>query len=173
LYTHPAACCEQAAGHYRIAAILCTFKRKMLPDQPLPDEIVISGNTYDTLKQMAKWATVLAVACIAGLLIFSFVFILFIYANGSDVATLSSDRTRMSIIMNLVMCIVAAGMQFYPIYALLRYSQTIRQALNTNDSQLFSKAMSYLKNMLKYTAILIVIGVFCYLIGIAGAICLL
>jgi Family of unknown function (DUF5362) len=52
--------------------------------------------------------------------------------------------------------LIVIGVYFYPTYALFKYSQCIKVALNTDNKEQFNLAIKYLKNMFKYMGILMI-----------------
>ncbi len=69
--------------------------------------------------------------------------------------------------------VIAAAINFYPIYALLKYSTGMKTAMLSNDKSKFNESVAYLKNMFKYIGILMIIVLALYglliIIGILGA----
>jgi hypothetical protein len=57
----------------------------------------------------------------------------------------------------MVYVIIVAAVNFYPIFALLKYSSGMRSALTTLDKNKFNEALAYLKNTFKYIGILTII----------------
>jgi len=57
----------------------------------------------------------------------------------------------------IMIYIVIAAINFYPVYALMKYSTCMKSALNTNNKLKFNEAVHYLKNFFKYFGILAVI----------------
>jgi hypothetical protein len=67
-----------------------------------------------------------------------------------------------------VLLIVA--IEFYPIYALLKFSNQIKPALHTSNQEQFNSALGHLKGMFKYIGIIAIIILSLYAIGIIFAI---
>ena len=57
----------------------------------------------------------------------------------------------------LLLYIAAAALQFYPTWALYKYSAGIKQALAHNDQHLFNTAFGHLKGAIKYIGIVTLI----------------
>lgn len=62
----------------------------------------------------------------------------------------------------ITMCLLIAGLMFYPAYALFKYSTVIKTAINTNNKQKFNEAIRYLKNVFKYYGIITIIALGIY-----------
>jgi hypothetical protein len=73
-----------------------------------------------------------------------------------------------------IIYLVLAAAEFYPVYALMKYSTNIKVALNTANKQQFNTAIRYLKNMFKYIGIMTIVlfafyGIAIIFIGIGAA----
>jgi hypothetical protein len=62
----------------------------------------------------------------------------------------------------IMIYVVIAAVNFYPTYALLKYSTAMKAALHTNSKQKFIEAVSHLKNFFKFFGILMVISLCLY-----------
>jgi len=60
--------------------------------------------------------------------------------------------------------IIAAGIYFYPVYALLRFSGCMKKGILNDDRQLVNDAFRYQKLMYKYIGILMIIILAFYLL---------
>lgn len=109
------------------------------------------------LKETVKWTKLLA--------IFGFVFIGVLLVVGVltsiVVSNLAEYKSTMSIpegtstIVLIFFCVVAA-LLFYPNFTLYRYSVTLSRSLGNNDPALYAKAVRHMRNMFKYTGIVVI-----------------
>ena len=53
--------------------------------------------------------------------------------------------------------LILVGVYFYPTYALLKFSNNIREGLNTGNKEQFNTAIRHLKGMFKYMGIMMIV----------------
>jgi len=109
------------------------------------------------LAEMVKWTMLLS--------IFGFVFLGLMVLLGIGTGIVISNLAGNELIDNLppgtgtgviIFFTVLAGVLFYPNFTLYRYSVTMKKSLYSNDRALYSRALKQLKNMFKYTGIMII-----------------
>ena len=61
-----------------------------------------------------------------------------------------------------VMLLVIIGMNFFPIFALLKFGSNINKAFKNNSQQHFNQALKYLKNMFMYIGIATIVFILLY-----------
>jgi len=57
------------------------------------------------------------------------------------------------------------GINFYPIFALLRFSSLIKKALHNSNQQQFNHALKYMKNLFRYMGVLTIVMIVLYGVG--------
>ncbi len=67
---------------------------------------------------------------------------------------------------SLFYMIVIAGIYFYPLYALMKFSNLTRRAIAHTDQETFNLALRFQKNLYKYIGVLTIIMLVAYGIGI-------
>ena len=68
--------------------------------------------------------------------------------------------------MMTVMTIIMVGLYFYPIYALLKFSSSMKKGIQGNNQELINDGFRYQKNMFRYTGILLIISLICILLSV-------
>jgi len=63
------------------------------------------------------------------------------------------------------MIVFMVGINFYPIFALLRFSSLINKAIAGNNQQQLNHALKYLKNLFRYIGIFTIIFIVLYGLG--------
>ena len=88
-----------------------------------------------------------------------FAFVMFVYMPGlqTPVPNAGLSVTLMSIAM--------LGFNFYPIFALLRFSSLVRKAIESANQHEFNHALKYLKNLFRYIGIFTIIIIVIYGLG--------
>lgn len=107
--------------------------------------------------EMARWTKFLAILgfIFLGLMLIGCVFFGVAVSNMPIYGSMLGGSNATGIM--IVYFVIIAGINFYPIYALLKYSTSIRTALAANDKTKFNEAIGYLKSMFKYIGILMII----------------
>lgn len=67
----------------------------------------------------------------------------------------------------MVMLLLTAGINFFPIFALLKFGSNINKALKANSQEHFLTALKYLKNMFMYIGIVTIVVILLYGISFA------
>lgn len=65
-------------------------------------------------------------------------------------------------VFTIFMCLFIIGINYYPIFAMLKFSSLMKIAIGTSDQHTFNDALRYLKNLFKYIGILTIIIVSFY-----------
>jgi hypothetical protein len=115
-----------------------------------------------TFLEMTRWTKFLAILgyVFIGLMVLVGVGMAMLAGKLGDVA--GNPMAGMGGMPIFIMVLFLAAIYFYPIYALMRYSSTMKMALNTNSKERFNDAIVHLKNMFKYLGILMIIGLCLY-----------
>jgi hypothetical protein len=123
------------------------------------EDMKISRAGLRSLLSIAGWAKFIA---IIGLLFLIFL-VIFGFSFGTTLAKLSSysklnvPGTFFSIIFGVTYLIMGA-IYFYPLWALLKFSNLAKKAIARNDENLLAKALSFLKGHYTYIGVLTIIG---------------
>ncbi len=115
-----------------------------------------------TFLEMVRWTKFLSIIgfIFLGLMVFgcfSMAFAVAAFPSMAGMSGLSNSMAGLGAVGMVLMALVFAGMTYYPIYGLLRYSSCMKKAMNTNNKDLFHKAIKYLKNVFKYYGICMII----------------
>ena len=73
-----------------------------------------------------------------------------------------------SSILLLFTLLIMVGTNFYPIFALLKFSSLIKRAVNTGNQQEFNAALKYMKNLFKYIGFFTITFIVMYGLGIGA-----
>lgn len=121
--------------------------------------------------ETARWAKFLAILSFIGMGI--------LIAAGFYMSTMSSQLAAaygnnpmmetMGPIM-MVMYILIVAIYFYPVFALLKFSNLIKPAIQSANQQQFNNAFRYMKNMFKYIGIITIIILCLYGVVIIAAV---
>ena len=65
----------------------------------------------------------------------------------------------------IVFVVIWVGISFYPAFALIKYATTIKAAILSQNRTAFNNSLSYLKNMFRYTAILLSVYVVFFIVN--------
>jgi hypothetical protein len=115
-----------------------------------------------TLLETARWTKFLAVI---GIVVLSLLLLAGISAGAimsSVDSSYSSMFTAMGTAGMITYCLVVIAIQFYPIYAMMKFSTMVKRALNTADKVQFNEALGYLKGIFKYIGIVTIIVISLY-----------
>jgi hypothetical protein len=135
--------------------------------------LAIDPNSKAHLAEAAKWTRFLAIAgfIIIGLIIiiYGIVFPLFMSNAMGKFQNEYDSRDYSSGVMSavfLMYSIVIGVIYFFPCFFTLRFSNHMRDALNTNDQEKLTKAFQNLKITVRYLGILMIIGLVFFAIAI-------
>jgi len=90
-------------------------------------------------------------------------FIMLVYMPGMQTPMPAAGPTV--VIISLVM----VGVNFYPIFALLKFSVLTKKAINNTNQQQFNTALKYMKNLFRYIGILTIILITFYGVVFLGS----
>ena len=102
--------------------------------------------------EAARWGKFLAIIGFIGLalMLLGFLFL-------GDYMSAYSSGANLGPTGRMIYGIIVVAICFYPVYALLKFSNLIKPALLTSNQQMFNTAFRYLKGMFKYYGILMII----------------
>lgn len=107
--------------------------------------------------EMARWTKFLAIVGFVFMGLMLFLGLLVGTLAGSLMSNYFGGLGGVGAIGIIFVFVIIISLYFYPTLALFKYSKLIRQALITNNKELFYMAMNWLKNMFKYMGILMII----------------
>lgn len=123
-----------------------------------------AGKSY--LQQMARWTKFLAIFYFV---ITGFFCLLFPYALlGTELYSFVPGDVRLGMAVGVVL--FTLGINFYPLFALLRFAAKIRPALQSDNQQDLNAAFRMMKNFFMYIGILTILVFVLYGVAIAFAI---
>jgi uncharacterized membrane protein len=113
------------------------------------------------LLETMRWTKFLGILFIIAIILMCSVlaFVMMIYMPGMQ--TPVPYAAASVIFMSLFM----TGLNFYPIFALLKFSTLIRSAIADSNQQQFNHALKYLKNMFRYIGVLTITLITIYGLG--------
>lgn len=118
------------------------------------------------LKTATRWAKFIGIFfCLA--LIVGSVFAGVAFTLNPVVGALSTNQT---VIIVVIVALLEFGINFYPVFSLIRFSNHIRKALETSSQEEFTKGLRSLKNFFLYIGVLLIAGVLIYVFAIGGMI---
>lgn len=132
----------------------------------------IDESVKATFLEMTRWTKFMSIVgfIVVSLMVLGGIIFGLIASNLSIYNNMLGGYASVVIIAYVV---IAAAINFYPIYALLKYSTGMKTAMLSNDKNKFNESVAYLKNMFKYIGILMIIVLALYglliIIGILGA----
>ncbi len=133
--------------------------------QPEPTGLIISHRTEKSLLAISGWTKFIAIVGF----IFLGLMVLFGFSMGSIMSkTMPGDSdagTIISVIMGFSYLVIA-GIYFYPIFALLKFSILSQRAVRTKNNNDIDEAFSFLKGHYTYVGVLMLIGLIFMLIEI-------
>lgn len=129
------------------------------------EELKIDIVSRSFLTEIAKWANFLAILGYVGLglMILAAVSII-IVGSSVSIGPIGSG------IWISIIYILFAGIYFFPITYLYKFSSNMKIALRTNDQKSLTNAFEYLKSHYKFIGIITIIILGFYILAIAGAI---
>ena len=140
-------------------------------------KLEIDQDAKTSFLEMARWTKFLAILgfVVLGLImsigiIFSIYLPTFAESMGGPSATAISSLGAAGPLLVIAFFLVFAAVEIYPIYALFKFSSSIKKALNTDSKEQFNSAIRHLKHMFKYFGILAIIVLALYGIQICLAI---
>lgn len=127
-----------------------------------PPQLVVNTATWSTLLDMSRWTKFLAILgfiflslMLIGGALLGFGIAFGGYAGNPVLASFGA-------IGYFMLYLLIAAIDFYPVYALLKYSTNMRAALHNNNQEQFDMALRYLRNMYKYLGVLVIIVIGLY-----------
>jgi len=136
----------------------------------LNSELIISDMAIGYLKETAKWTKFLS---IAGFVIVGLIIIIGFLASTIMSSIPSSEFSHLYGnfgFMYGVMYVVIGIIYFFPTWFLFNFSNKLKSAINSNNSEELSIAFSSQKSFFKFIGIFALIIVSLYALGIAAAI---
>ncbi len=130
-------------------------------------KLEIDQDARNNFIDMARWTKFLSVFgfVILGLLMAMGLFFgLYInkfaemYGSASPVAALG----MIGPIVIILMFVLVISIYIYPIYALLKFSSGIRNAMISENKELFNRSVKHLRNMFRYMGIVLIISLGLY-----------
>jgi hypothetical protein len=133
-----------------------------LRDEPEIFRLEVDGTARSHFLEMARWTRFLAIFCyiLMALALVGGVLGSFILSKYADNNALGQSPLGPALAITIVVVIV--GIYFYPTYSLLKYSTSIKEAVTTDNKELFNQAIRHLKNVFKYFGILMIIVIAIY-----------
>lgn len=115
------------------------------------------------LQETMRWTKFIGIlfAIFLILICMVFAFVMLVYMPGLQTPV---PNAGMAVVF---MSVTILGVNFYPVFALLRFSTLVRTAMENANQQEFNHALKYLKNLFKYIGIFTIIMIFFYGIGFA------
>jgi hypothetical protein len=106
--------------------------------------------------EMARWTKFLAILgfVFLGLMLLGGVGMMFAISKAAEVNPVLSGIGGVGMFLLYALIV---SIEFYPIYALFKFSTGIKQALATFDKETFYIAINWLKNMFRYMGVLAII----------------
>lgn len=135
-----------------------------LPEQK-SEELIVTPQAREFLRETAKWAKFLSIV--------GFVMMAFLVLAGFSMGALVSKADVYSGLPSWfisVLYAVMAAIYIAPIYFLYQFSNKTRIALDSDDNQLLTEALGFLKSHYKYIGILMIIILGFYVLAIVFAI---
>jgi len=135
------------------------------------ENMKISRAGLRSLLSIAGWAKFIAIIGLLGLIFIAIIG----FSFGSLIAKLLSSLELdapgifFSIIFGIIYLIMGA-IYFYPLWALLKFSNLAKKAIARNDENLLAKALSFLKGHYTYKGILTLISLIFFIFEIVFAI---
>lgn len=80
------------------------------------------------------------------------------------------DNPVLPPLSGLLFAVICVGVNFYPLFALLKFSALAKNGVVTENQQQFNSALRYLKNLFKYIGIATIVMVLFYAVAIGVAI---
>lgn len=138
-----------------------------LPEQK-SEELIVTPQAREFLRETAKWAKFLA---ILGFVMMGFLVILGFFMG----AIMSNSYGAMGYPgfpswFFSALYIIMAAIYIAPLYFLYQFSNKARIALDSNDNQLLTEALGFLKSHYKYIGILMIIVLGFYVLLIVFAV---
>lgn len=138
-----------------------------------PKKIQIDDTARAHLLELSRWGKFMAIVVfiMMGLLI------LFGVILAASLTSLSNgfggNPNGFSGSLLVLLFVFAAGVYFYPAFALYKYAVLAKKALPAEDQLMFNTALAYLKNAFKYIGVLMLILICIYVLtfifgGLAG-----
>jgi len=127
------------------------------------DQNLLNENGKNDLYEAAKWAKFLG---IIGLIFITLLVLAGVFA-GSILATAMSEAgggAAFSGAAFTIVYIIMAALYFYPVWTFFKFGNLMRAAIRANNSNMFTEALSNLKNCFKFMAMLTIIMIALYVL---------
>ncbi len=123
-----------------------------------------------TLLEMTRWTKFLSIVGFVIMGIFALLGLVSLFALKNTNTFTSPGLAALGGVGLMFVYILGGSFYIYPTYSLFKYSTGVKQALQTNNKQLFNESFNHLKNMFKYMGILILCLLCIYGIAIIAVI---
>jgi hypothetical protein len=126
------------------------------------DQEIFNLKVDDTAKahllEMMRWTRFLGILFSISIVLLCavFAFVMMVYLPGLQTPVPGASVTV------IVMPVLMIGFNFYPIFALLKFSSLIKKAIHDANQQQFNNALKYLKNTFRYIGILTIVLIIIY-----------
>ena len=113
----------------------------------------------NTLLEMGRWTKFLGImgfVCMGLMLLFGITMCALI-PTLLDKLGGGGQAASVGLIVVIIITIIGVGVSFYPSFALVKYSANIKRSVETQNITLFNDALSSLKNIFKYVAIVTIV----------------
>ncbi|MGZ2370963.1 hypothetical protein ACXR6G_14360 [Ancylomarina sp. YFZ004] len=127
------------------------------------NELVLEIQAEVFLRETRKWAKFLSIV--------GFIFIAALASIGIFAASsMMSAYTAFPVGGLAFFYLIILGLYFFPLYYLLKFANTAKEALNSRNTQTLTESMKYIKSHYKFVGILTIVMLALYPIGIIIAI---
>jgi len=140
----------------------------ILREEPSIFGISVDAAARGYLYNTARWAKFIGITyfIVTGLLCLLFPWLVY------ETPTYGTMPDDMKLFLVMFMVVMTLGINFYPLFALLRFSAKIKPALQTENQQQFNAGLCTLKNLFKYIGIATIVFISLYgiliVIGLAS-----
>jgi hypothetical protein len=128
----------------------------------------IDSASQSYLYESAKWGKFISIigfiAC--GIIVLVGIFFAFLASSIMESAIPGFGAAAGSGAIILIVCLLGAGLAFFPNYFLYNYSKKLKDALGTTDQEGISLAFNNLKSFFKFQGILLIIVLSFYVLMI-------
>lgn len=129
------------------------------------DQLHISSQAKDFLKEASKWATFIAIMGYIGI---GFMVLAAIFMGFAG-SFMEEEMPGVSIAVIIVLYLVMAILYYFPITYLYKFANNMRNALDTNNNTLLTNAFEFQKSHYKFMGILIIVMLAIYALIFVGA----
>ncbi|MCB9045673.1 MAG: hypothetical protein H6550_06005 [Chitinophagales bacterium] len=126
-----------------------------------PKGLIVDETGRSHMLELGRWGRFMAIASfiMMGLMVLKGLFAMISMVAWSEGFGLGGSFAGPSV---FVMYLLMAGINFYPTYALYKYTSLIKRATMLEDQYMFNEAFRYLKNAFKYLGVLLIIIICLY-----------